>query len=93
MLRSFQLPTVWTNASQVTYNFTAFSLPTGETIVYTWGLGSAPGQDDVLPLMPVNTSSVVRLLSALPASSAGLISRAANGPKSGQQLAEVHHSS
>ena len=57
----FQLPSVWTNASTVDFNFSAFSLSTGEQIVYQWGLGASKGMDDVIPLQPANTTALVRV--------------------------------
>ena len=55
----FQLPTVWTNASNIGFNFTAFTASGGEPLRYSWGLGTQAGLDDVISLTPIETPPMV----------------------------------
>ena len=55
----FQLPNVWTNASNIEFNLTAFTASGGEPLQYSWGLGTQAGLTDVIPLTPVTSAPQV----------------------------------
>lgn len=41
------LPAVWTNASNVSFNYTGFHA--ASTLHFTWCLGTSPGASDIIP--------------------------------------------
>ena len=60
------MPPYWTSVTAVAFSFTPFAAGgSGGIKGYQYGLGSAPGADDVVGFQPYNGSAVVRGVSLL----------------------------
>lgn len=58
-------PQYWDSITSVSFNFTPFADNNSGIGFYEWGLGSAPGTDNVIPFRPANATTTVLLLSLI----------------------------